>query len=189
VSEYHLTARPPLAGHEKTIGGIRLRAPADLALVSIALPLGGEETAHRAITAASGCALPDVGKAAATPKREAHLLRMGVDQALVLFAHPAPDADSAVATALAGLAYTTDQTDVWAILEMSGSRARTALERICPLDLHDGAFAVMDVARTVMEHLGVIILRTGEESWLLMSASSSAGSFVHALETSMTNVS
>ena len=65
------------------------------------------------------------------------------------------------------------------------ARCREALERICPLDLHPDAFGVDHAARTVMEHLGVLIIRTGEEAYLLLSASSSAGSFQHALHLSM----
>jgi sarcosine oxidase subunit gamma len=42
--------------------------------------------------------------------------------------------------------------------------------------------------RTVMEHLGVLILRTGDDAFMLLSASSSAKSFLHALETSVANV-
>ena len=79
--------------------------------------------------------------------------------------------------------------NVWVALDISGPKARDALERICPIDLHDDAFAIMDLARTTMEHLGVIILRTDEERWRLLSASSSARSFLHALETSVKNVS
>lgn len=189
MSEYQLVSAPPLAGYDKVFGDITLKAPADLALVSIALPLGGEDAAQKAITAAYGCALPGVGKACATPKRAAHLLRLGVDQGFVMFEHTAPDAERVVAKALKGAAYTTDQTDVWTALDIAGPGARMALERICPLDLHDDAFAIMDVARTTMEHLGVIILRTDQQSWRLLSASSSASSFLHAVETSIKNVS
>ncbi len=189
MSEYQLTAQPPLAGYERKFGDIALRASAELALVSIALPIGGEDAARTAIRAAYGCDLPEVGKACVTPKGPAQLARMGPDQALVLFEHTEPDAESRVAKALNGAAYTTDQTDVWVALEIEGPRARAALERICPVDLHDEAFAVMDVARTMMEHLGVIILRSDAEKWLLLSASSSAGSFRHALEVSAENVS
>jgi sarcosine oxidase subunit gamma len=189
VSEFHLTAEPPLAGYDKAFTGASLKAPTGLALVSIALPLGGEPAAKKAIEAAYGCALPEIGKACATPRMAAHLLRLGVDQAFVMFEHSEPDAERVVSRALKGAAYTTDQTDVWVALEISGPKARDALGRICPIDLHDHAFAVMDVARTTMEHLGVIILRTDEECWRLFSASSSARSFLHALETSVKNVS
>jgi len=190
VAEYSLISAPPLTGYDKTTGNITLRAPADLALVSVALPLGGEAGALKAIKSAYGSDLPEVGKSSTTTaKGDATLLRMGSDQAFVMFTHATPDAEPVVAAKLKGAAYTTDQTDVWCALEISGAGARRALERICPLDLHDDAFAVHDVARTMMEHLGVIILRTEAERWLLLSASSSAGSFLHALETSITNVS
>lgn len=188
MSDFQLTAAPPLAGYHKTFGEVTLTAPKDRALVSLALPLEGEDTAKKAIKAAFEIDLPSVGKAAKT-KNDSMILRMAMDQGFVLFTHTTPDAERLIAGKLKGAAYTTDQTDVWAALELKGPYARRALERICPLDLHDDEFAVMDVARTVMEHLGVIIIRTEEETWLLLSASSSAGSFLHAVETSIKNVS
>ena len=72
---------------------------------------------------------------------------------------------------------------------MSGTGVRVALERICPLDLDDQAFPEGRVARTAMEHLSVIILRDGPDSFLLMSPRSSARSFRHAVELSVENVS
>jgi sarcosine oxidase subunit gamma len=39
-----------------------------------------------------------------------------------------------------------------------------------------------------MEHLGVLILRSGDDEYLLLSASSSARSFLHAVETSLRNI-
>ena len=54
--------------------------------------------------------------------------------------------------------------------------------------LYPDAFVEGAAARTVMEHLGVLILRTGPDAYLLLSASSSAGSFLHAVETSLVNV-
>jgi sarcosine oxidase subunit gamma len=39
-----------------------------------------------------------------------------------------------------------------------------------------------------MEHLGTIVLRDGTDSFLLLSAHSSAESFLHAVETSIRNV-
>lgn len=186
MSEYVLTSAPPLAGYERRFGAITLKAPGHLAFVSIALPLGGEEAAQAAIMAAYGQCLPGIGKAL-TVEDGTILMRMGQDQGFVLFAHDAPDGEAVVASKLNGAAYITDQTDVWTALEINGAGARRALARICPLDLHDDAFAVMDVARTVMEHLGVIILRTGPQTWFLLSASSSSESFVHVLETSIRN--
>ena len=188
MSDFQLTAAPPLAGYEKTFGEVTLTAPRNLALVSIALPLDGEDTAKNAIKAALGVDFPNVGKVVKA-KNGSIILRMAMDQGFVLFAHTTPDAERLVAGKLKGSAYTTDQTDVWTALAVQGPRSRTALERICPLDLHPEAFAVDDAARTVMEHLGTLIIRTDTDGYLLLSASSSAKSFLHAIETSLHNVS
>ncbi len=187
MPEFSLISAPPLAGYDETLGAIRLRAPEGLAIVSIALPLGGEAAAEKAVKAAFGVDLPKVGQSVVAG--DARLVRLGLDQGFVIFTHTEPTAERVVAEKLKGAAYTTDQTDVWVGLEISGARCREALERICPLDLQSEAFAVDQVARTVMEHLGVLIIRTGEDAYWLLSASSSAGSFQHALHLSMKNVS
>ena len=188
MADYTLISAPPLAGHDETIGGIRLHAPADLAIVSIALPLGAEDAGLKAIKAAYGADMPAPGKSV-VGKDGARLVRLGPDQGFVIFTHPTADAREVVDGKLKGKAYTTDQTDVWTGLAIEGARARTALERICPLDLHPETFAIDDAARTVMEHLGVLIIRTDANGYLLLSASSSANSFLHAIETSIENVS
>lgn len=180
-----LISAPPLAGYDQSFAGVRLHAPADFAVVSIALPLGNEAAAQKAIKAAFGSALPDVGKSVLS--KGVRLVRMSLDQGFVIFTHKTPDAEPFAAQKLKGTAYTTDQTDVWTGLILSGANARMALERICPIDLHPGAFAVDDSARTTMEHLGVLIIRVGDDGFLLMSASSSAKSFLHAIETSIAN--
>jgi len=187
VPEYSLTPAAPLAGTDITIAQTHLAAPVDLAIVSVALPLGAEKAAQKAIKTAYGVALPEVGKSSLA-KDGARIVRLGSDLAFVIFTHPTPDAEPAVAARLKGAAYTTDQTDVWTALDLSGPNARAALERICPIDLHPDAFALGDAARTVMEHLGTLIIRTGDDSYRLMSGSSSAGSFLHAIETSLSNI-
>ena len=189
MAEFSLTAAPPLAGVDEKFDGIRMRAPKDLAIVAVALPLGGEEAALKAIAKGYGAELPGPGKTVSATEDDATLLRLAPDQAFIVFQRAEPDAGAVVAKRIGDVAYLTDQTDVWCGLEVSGPRARTALERICPIDIHADAFAVGDAARTVMEHLGTIIIRREQDSFLLLSASSSAGSFLHAVETSIRNVS
>ncbi|MEK6216110.1 MAG: sarcosine oxidase subunit gamma, partial [Boseongicola sp.] len=106
------------------------------------------------------------------------------DQMMLVFPHPTPDANAHVQGKLNDTGYTTDQTDAWVVLELSGPQALSALERLCPLDLHNSAFPVNAAGRTIMEHMGAFIVRTGDDTYLLMSASSSAQSFLHAVETS-----
>lgn len=187
MADFTLMAEPPLAGTDMVIAGVRLWAPFDLAVVSIALPLGREATAEAAIEAAYGQALPEIGTSVVAAEGT-RLVRLAPDMAFALFPRAAPDADRVVADRLKGAVYTTDQTDVWVALGLAGAGARRALERICPIDLHQDVFVVDDAGRTVMEHLGVLILRSGEDDYLLLSASSSARSFRHALEVSLRNI-
>ncbi|MEB8388228.1 sarcosine oxidase subunit gamma [Rhodobacteraceae bacterium KMM 6894] len=189
MSDLTLTSAPPLAGFDRRFGDTVLKAPKDLAIVSIALPLGDEAKAENAIKAAFGIALPAIGTSGETKDKSSAIMRLANDQAFVLFPCPTPDAERQVAAKLNGAAYTTDQTDAWCALELSGPLARPALERICMVDLHPDAFTVNAIARTVMEHMGAIIARTGEDTYLLLSASSSAKSFAHAVELSLKNVS
>ncbi|WP_372609713.1 sarcosine oxidase subunit gamma [Halomonas sp.] len=189
MPDFTLTAAPPLAGYDRSFGDIQLIAPKDLAIVSIALPLGAEDAAKKAIKTAFGVALPEVGLSDVAKDKSTAIMRLGTDQAFVLFPCATPDAEPQIAAKLKGAAYTTDQTDGWCALQISGPGARRALERICPVDLHPGAFAINAIARTVMEHMGAIVARTGEDTYLLLSASSSAKSFLHAVEVSAQNVS
>ncbi|MFU1478948.1 sarcosine oxidase subunit gamma [Roseovarius sp. C7] len=188
MADYSLLSTPPLAGTDLRFGSCRITAPDDLAIVSLALPLGGEEAAKKAIAKAFGTALPEIGQSVTASDGAATLLRLGIDQAFVTFPHATPDAERVVAAKLGGAAYTTDQTDVWCALDVTGPDCRRALERICPIDLHPDAFKTGALARTTMEHLGTIIIRTQTDSFRLLSASSSAQSFLHAVETSFANV-
>jgi len=115
-------------------------------------------------------------------------VRLAPDQAFILFTWAGPDAERYLAERLGDAVYLTDQTDTWCSLEVEGIDSRAALERICPVDLHPLAFAEGDAARTVMEHMGVLVLRTGPDRFLLLSAGSSAGSFLHAVRRSAENI-
>lgn len=175
VAEIRLQAKPVL-GVNTEIGGIRIRERGDLALVSVA----------------GASSLGDYGLEMPSPTRSTEAggvraISTGVDQLMLLFPHSTPDAEPTVRARLSD-GYTTDQTDVWVILEVDGPHVRDGLERICPLDLHPEAFSIGSAARTVMEHMGAMIVRTGTDRFLLLSARSSAKSFLHAVETSFKNV-
>jgi len=176
VADLILTASPAFGGYDQKHGDIHLRVITGLAVVSLALPLGGDE---QAVGDAFSLNLPAVGKTAVTRDGATRLARLGRDQLFALFAHDAPDAEAVIADKLQGHAYTTDQTDVWVGLEISGDQSRAVLERICPIDLHADAFQINDIARAATEHLGTLILRSGPDTFVLLSASSSARSFLH----------
>ena len=185
-----LVSRPPLDGYERTTGTVGVAEVTGLALVSAAVPRGGDAAFSAALADGFGAARPATGDSTRGDRHAARVLGMQPDQMFILFEAPDPDrAAETVAATLGSAAYVTDQSDSWAMLRIAGSRVRAALERICPLDLHEEAFPEGRVARTVMEHLAVIILRDGADSFLMMSPRSSARSFLHAVELSVVNVS
>ena len=186
--EQTLTNTPPLAGFDKQNTTVSLSEITDFALVSVAIPLGGGTVLQNEMAAKFGANFPECGKSTVSTDGSTRFLGMQKDQAFALFKFQGDNAVSEIAKALGEAAYYTDQSDSWAMLRISGPRVRSALERICPLDLHQNAFALGAVARTMMEHLAVIILRTDQESFLLMSPRSSARSFLHILETTIEHV-
>lgn len=188
MAEYSLKAEPFLGNFTKSYDGVELREIEGNALVSLALPLGEEGKATKIIESKLGISVADVGSSNYSDAGEMRLLRLGQDQVFLSFAHSGTDPVTHIAEKLDGAVYLTDQTHVWVVMEISGPKARVALERICPIDLHPDSFAVGQLARTSMEHLGTVIVRIADDSYQLMSASSSAKSLLHALETSINNV-
>lgn len=186
MADLTLTPSPPLDGYDRDFGHLRLRAPPGLALVALAFPTGGEDAARAAITKNCDADLPAPGRYTAAPDGT-RLIWMAPDLIFAAFEDAAPDAADRMAQRLGEAVRVTDQSDGWVALSAEGAGVCRALERICPLDLHPEAFPPDAAQRTVMEHLGVLILCTGADAFLLLSASSSAESFRHALEVSAAN--
>lgn len=182
MADITLTATPALGGAALEIGANTITERDDLALVSVAVPNSGEKALDAALQSGLSVALPG-------PRRSIHHGGMRAfcltqDQVMLVFSASSARPDAGIQRALNGAGYATDQTDVWVAIETSGPDIHAALERICPLDLHDQAFPVDSAARTMMEHMGAIIIRTANDRFLLFSARSSAQSFLHAVETS-----
>ncbi len=189
-----LQAQTPLAAYDQQFGQTRLSEHSGVSIHSIALALS-PDNALASITSTLGAAWPDVGHSTSNTNHTHRLLGLQKDQVFVL--SNLNDADSGeqlskdASTPLPALhddAYVTDQSDSWAGLVIEGPSALSALERICPIDLHPDVFRVGQVTRTSMEHLAVIIFRESDERYLLLSPSSSAHSFLHAVETSLQNI-
>lgn len=164
------------------IGANTIRERADLALVSIATPLGGAAALANAVKQGWGLAMPT--PTASSVNGDTRAIQLTADQLLLIFTQSTPNAEQVVQAKLGGAGYTTEQTDAWVCLQVTGPETRAALERVCPIDLDPLAFPEGAAARSVMEHMGAVVIRTGADAFLLLSASSTAGSFLHALERS-----
>lgn len=182
-----LTAVPVLGGYTMQSNGVSITENTTQSLVSIACPNGGDAALQASVKSAFGVDLPAVSRIETADT--SRILGLQPQQWFVAF--ESDNASSPLATIkdqLGDSAYCTDQSDSWVALELSGPNVLRALERICPIDLRPANFTVGSVARTTMEHLGVIIARVGEDQYWLMSASSSAESFLHAITMSVNNI-
>lgn len=189
MPDYTLNAQSAFSKQPASYEGIHLSAFQPPAIVSMATPNGADDALATVLQTAYGIELPAVGRAAISAKDSATFLRLAQDQMFVLFVAPATGKPTdAIRTAIGDAAYLTDQSDSWAALRIEGPQTRAALERICALDLHVDKFTPGTVARTAMEHLGVIMLCEAPDKVLMLSARSSADNFLHAVETSVRNV-
>ena len=188
MSEYVLTAKSPLSSADVGFDGVTFSEISDRAIVSVATPSGGEETLANALNSSYGTDMPAVGQTANSTTNNAQLLGLQSDQIFLVFDCTEPNAVKQVAEKLGNSGYLTDQSDSWVMIAVFGPKVLTVLERICPLDLHEKAFPVGGVARTVMEHLGTIIVRESQDTFLLLAPRSSAASFFETLTTAANNV-
>jgi sarcosine oxidase subunit gamma len=89
-------------------------------------------------------------------------------------------------TALGDSASITEQTDAWVIFDLSSQDLTPVLERLCNVD-----FASVPegyATRTMMEHLGVYLIKHGSGTARIYGPRSSAQSLLHAIETAAHSV-
>jgi sarcosine oxidase subunit gamma len=160
--------------------GVRLREVPFLTQTALRATPGTGAT--DALAAVLGTALPArVGEVAgsADGRGERAVLWLAPDEFLVV---GRDEAESGVATAAfaaelaAGLAEHAGQVvDVSAnrtTLELAGPHAREVLDKSCQLDLHPREFPVGRAVVTLLESVGVILWRTGAETWRIMPRAS-----------------
>jgi len=176
-----LDAKPLLGGLKKKIGEAILAEVTNTTLLAMALPNGKEGPAKTAIKTHFGATVPTALKSSHSKDKKTRLVETQPDQIFAIVEGRMKSTKS-----LEAKAYITDITDGWVQLRLSGANAMAALERLSKVDLR---MPVGGSARTDLEHMGALIVREDTDQYLLLSMSSSAKSFAHAIEVSMANVS
>lgn len=172
-----LTAKSACAGLlPKDIGGVTLSESVFDAITSVAPFAGQEGAVSDALKTQVGAAFPAPNRT--TGRAGSRVVWSGRGQAMVLGPALAPIKGAAL----------TDQTDAWACVTLDGSGARDVLARLLPIDLRDGTFKRGHAARTQLNHLNVVVMRTGADRYDIMAFRSMAGTLVHDLETAMEGV-
>ena len=83
--------------------------------------------------------------------------------------------------ALGDAASITEQTDAWVAFDLAAPDLTPILERLCNVDFSNVPAGY--ATRTMMEHLGVYLIKNGSGAARLYGPRSSAESLLHALET------
>ena len=188
MSDLSLRTRSPLGRVESPSPDIAFAEVTNRDIVSISMPNRNQETATKAIMNAYQIEPPPVGWWEKSPIDNACFLGTGPEQHFIVFDRSKVPAVERITHKLGDTVYVTDQSDSWVMLRIGGPKCRSALERVCSLDLDPKTFPAGKVARTVMEHLGTIIMSEGNDYFLLLSARSSADSFCKAIKRSFENV-
>lgn len=89
-------------------------------------------------------------------------------------------------TALGDAASITEQTDAWVAFDLAAPELSPVLERLCNVDFPNVAKGY--ASRTMMEHLGVYLIKHGPDKARLYGPRSSADSLLHAIETAAQSV-
>ena len=76
VAEYRLTSEEFLDGYQAQFGPISLREISDICMVSMAVPLAEEQAVQKALKAAFGIDMPDIGQSQGAAALDSRVLRM-----------------------------------------------------------------------------------------------------------------
>ena len=193
-STFMLTASSPLDGHCTIVDGASLSEVSGRSIVSVSPFTGNEKKFNISIEKLFNSAPPNaINSFELTGRNACILLPSSHSQWFLCFDGVVPDpvakARNLLGRAISNQVAMTDQSDAWVILALTGPLIYHTLERICPIDCSLPAMHIGATARTMIEHLGTIILRrpnddNGSPCFWLMSARSSAASFLHAITAS-----
>ncbi|MEO0341908.1 MAG: hypothetical protein AAF198_00580 [Pseudomonadota bacterium] len=178
MTDFQLTQKPPLGHYTRTISGVTLTEVVDIKILSVATPLNGEAQRDAEFVKIGLKATPSQKTATSGALT---LIGMAKDQHFILASDvPFPKLKNV---------YLTDQTHSWVALRAEGPAIWPALERFCMLDLHPHVFKIGDARRFDTETMFTVMVKEDDHQVLLLSASSSAQSFLHAIETALVAVS
>ena len=188
VGDYALKSISPLNEYSRNFKENLLEEVVGMEVISIATSVENKDFLNKQLIEIFDLELPVPGKSHLTSNGLSRLLGLSLDQWLIVSVDQKYELKALLENSLSNKSYVTLQTDAWVCIRISGRSALKALERICPVNLDPDLFLKDYIARTMMEHLGSIVICENPNSYLLMSASSSAKSFLHALEVSLENV-
>ena len=172
-----LTPTTPLKGASHEFNDLTIKEKTRFEIVSLAIASGEELKFGKSFKKAYGSTLPAPGTWEAL--KTGQILWTGQNQ-YFLFQDCLDDRlDEKLGKTFEGLAYATLQTDGWAALEVHGPDVHDVFDRFIQLDLRRQAIGFG--ARSSAHHMSVMVLKTGDDAYLLLTPRSSSAAFLEAL--------
>jgi sarcosine oxidase subunit gamma len=161
---------------------VLVRERADLAIHFVAARDGQAAALSEAVSASIGLGLPDPSRRCELGELSA--VSIGPEQWLLLMPlRRAGDMGQALRTACAGLATLVEVGDGRGVIEVSGPRARDALAKGIPVDLHPRAFGPGRTASTMAGLIDMTLSQIDDApTFQIILFRSLAGSFWHWLD-------
>jgi heterotetrameric sarcosine oxidase gamma subunit len=171
-----LVTKTPLQGLLPLQIGAHKAVEPVLGAMSSIMPYQGKHLAvSKALQDGCGLELPGLGQSASSGA--AHVLWFGRGQFLLIGAEPP--------TGLGDMAALSDQSDAWAVADLSGPQVEAILARLSPVDLRLSACPIGASARTLIGHMNGAVIRLSQTSFRLMVFRSMAKTLTHDLSEAM----
>ena len=184
MHDYSLRKVSVLENYNSEINGVKISEIKNKEIYALAIKEKNEKKATMSLQKHFGADMPLVGKGSLSEKYNAKIFRLSVDQLFLFFENKNLTEVQNIFKNLYDSFFITEQTDAWCGLKVSGRNIEECLIRVSPIDISLKNFPVNAFAKTMMEHLGTIMIRSQKQEFEIFSASSSARSFLHAVETS-----
>ena len=186
MRQYTLTAKPCFGDFKLDVDGASLTEETGLAIIAVTIRNDASRGFKTAFKKLFGEACPDAKTCLNAGKTM--IVPSAIDQFFIIEKADPRALEERLIKAFDKHATMTDQTDGWGVLTLAGPKTITTMERVSQVDMDLSVFPVGAVARTVLEHVGGIVVRQkakrGEEHrFMLLSQRSSAASFLHSITT------
>ena len=170
---FTLTASRPLDRHCTIVDGASLIEVSPRPIVSVSPFNGHEAKFNTAIDKLfNGASLSTTKAFELTGENACLLLPSSHSQWFLCFDDEVPDPVAAAINLFGKMPLNqvamTDQSDAWVILALTGPLVYRTLERICPIDCSSPAMPIGTAARTVIDHIGAIVLRRPDDDLSLI---------------------
>jgi sarcosine oxidase subunit gamma len=137
--------------------GVTAQVRQGLGLAKILVRKDAATALARHLQAHFNCALPT------SPRRtcgnDIAVMGIGPGSWLAMCENGGNDFASSLKPILGPFAAISDQSDAYGVFRLTGPNLRAALSKLVPIDIHDRAFKVGDVAETIAGHIGLLFWR------------------------------